>query len=71
MYCTGVNPSYIWQWDTLTIGNDPSTSATLESMGTHHVTCDARNIVKDTKHKIVTTPAYMLAENIHEVFGSR
>lgn len=52
---------------TLTIGNDPSTATTLENMGAKHVTCDARNMVVDSEHKIVTTPAYMLATRISEV----
>lgn len=53
---------------TLTIGNDPETSAVLEKLGATHVTCDALNVIVDTQHKIVTTPAYMTAKRIHEVF---
>lgn len=50
----------------LTIGNDEQTADTLEKMGAIHVTCTVDDIVVDDKHKVVTTPAYMLAQSISE-----
>ncbi len=50
----------------LTIGTDKETAATLEKMGVRHRPCSVREIVVDEKLKIVTTPAYMLAERISE-----
>ncbi len=51
---------------TLTIGTDKETAATLEAMGAKHQACSVREAVVDEKYKIVTTPAYMLAERISE-----
>lgn len=48
----------------LTIGNDPAIAEAIAEMGGVHVNCTVDNIVVDETHKIVTTPAYMLAENI-------
>lgn len=50
----------------LTIGNDAGTAAALEKMGARHAACAADQIVVDETHRIVTTPAYMLAERIGE-----
>jgi enhancing lycopene biosynthesis protein 2 len=50
----------------LTIGNDSGTAAKLESMGIEHVECPVTEIVIDREHKIVSTPAYMLANRISE-----
>ena len=38
----------------------------LEEMGAEHVPCPVDDIVVDEDNKIVTTPAYMLAQNIAE-----
>jgi enhancing lycopene biosynthesis protein 2 len=51
----------------LTIGNDPATAAKIEEMGQVHVNCAVDDIVVDEEHKIVTTPAYMLAQSIKEI----
>lgn len=48
----------------LTIGDDPAIAEAIAEMGGIHVNCTVDNIVVDETHKIVTTPAYMLAENI-------
>jgi len=48
----------------LTIGTDIDTAEVLEEMGAEHVPCPVDDIVVDEEHKVVTTPAYMLAENI-------
>ena len=50
----------------LPIGNDSETAATLESKGAVHVDCPVDGIVIDETHRIVTTPAYMLASDILE-----
>jgi len=50
----------------LTIGNDPDVAASLEKMGARHVPCEVADCVVDRDHKIVTTPAYMLAGRISE-----
>ncbi|CAM3722783.1 isoprenoid biosynthesis glyoxalase ElbB [Xenorhabdus thuongxuanensis] len=48
----------------VTIGNDPETVAQIERMGGVHVECPVDDIVIDFENKIVTTPAYMLAESL-------
>ena len=50
----------------LTIGTDIDTAEVLEEMGAEHVPCPVDDIVADEDNKIVTTPAYMLAQNIAE-----
>ncbi len=52
----------------LTIGNDPTTADLVNRMGAVHVDCAADDIVVDAPNRIVTTPAYMVAGNIGEVF---
>ncbi len=52
---------------TLTIGNDKDTSTKIEAMGSTHQDCAVQDVVVDTTHKIVSTPAYMLGQNISEV----
>jgi enhancing lycopene biosynthesis protein 2 len=51
---------------TLTIGNDPGTAAALEKMGVTHVEKPVTEIAIDRQHKIVSTPAYMLAQRISD-----
>lgn len=50
----------------LTIGNDPDTAAALTAMGSQHVDCPVSDIVVDEKNRLVSTPAYMLADDIAE-----
>ncbi|WP_145507852.1 isoprenoid biosynthesis glyoxalase ElbB [Yersinia alsatica] len=50
----------------LTIGNDPDTIDAIEVMGGEHVICPVDDFVVDAENKVVTTPAYMLAESISE-----
>ncbi len=52
----------------VTIGTDPDTAAAIHAMGAQHVHCNATGIVVDETHRMVTTPAYMLAGGIAEVF---
>ena len=49
-----------------TIGTDAGTAAAIEQMGGVHVSCPVREFVVDEQRKIVSTPAYMLAQNIAE-----
>jgi enhancing lycopene biosynthesis protein 2 len=53
---------------TLTIGTDPATAAEVEKTGAKHQDCPATGIVVDRQNRIVTTPAYMLAGRISEVY---
>ncbi len=50
----------------LTIGNDAGTAAAINATGSSHLECPVREFVVDRKNKIVSTPAYMLAERISE-----
>ncbi len=50
----------------LTIGTDIDLAELLEEMGAEHVPCPVDDIVVDEEHKVVTTPAYMLAARIDE-----
>jgi enhancing lycopene biosynthesis protein 2 len=51
----------------MTVGNDPGVSAALNSIGAVHKICTVGEIIIDAKHKIVTTPAYMLGPEIKDV----
>ena len=53
---------------TLTIGTDPATAAEVEKTGARHQDCPADGFVVDQANKIVSTPAYMLAGRISEVY---
>ena len=50
----------------VTIGNDADTAAAITQLGSVHVACTVDDIVIDNTHKVVTTPAYMLASNLVE-----
>lgn len=50
----------------ITIGTDIDTAEMVEDMGAEHVPCPVNDIVVDEEHKVVTTPAYMLATRIDE-----
>ncbi len=50
----------------LTIGNDQDTAQTIEAMGGEHIDCPVQECVIDAGHKLVSTPAYMLAQNLAE-----
>jgi enhancing lycopene biosynthesis protein 2 len=52
----------------LTIGTDPDTAAAIGSLGAVHEDCAATGVVVDPDNRILTTPAYMLAGGIDEVF---
>ena len=50
----------------ITIGTDKNTAKDLEKMGAKHVACPVTEFVVDKERKIVSTPAYMLAQSIKE-----
>ena len=52
----------------LTIGDEVETAQKVEMMGHSHVMCSSVDCVVDEAHQVVTTPAYMNAQNIAEVY---
>ena len=50
----------------VTIGTDAGTAAAITETGSEHVSCPVAEFVVDRENKIVTTPAYMLANRISE-----
>lgn len=51
----------------ITIGNEEATAQGINSLGAKHVNCPVKEYVVDRKNNIITTPAYMLGQNIVEV----
>lgn len=49
-----------------TIGNDDATASAFNALGGEHITCEVDDIVFDEEHKVLSTPAYMLACNISQ-----
>lgn len=49
-----------------TIGNDAGTARALEKWGGKHIDCPVDDVVIDSRLKIISTPAYMLAGRITE-----
>jgi len=47
----------------VTIGNDRDTAAAIEKMGARHVDCSVNEAFVDESHRVVSTPAYMLAKS--------
>ena len=52
---------------TLTIGNDKDCSSKIETMGSTHQECSARDFVFDEQNNVISTPAYMRGQSISEV----
>ena len=50
----------------LTIGSEKETAGAVRALGHVHQDCTVRETCIDREHRIVTTPAYMLAQNITE-----
>lgn len=50
----------------ITIGTDKNTAKDIEKMGAKHLACPVKEFVVDKQNKIVSTPAYMLAQSIKE-----
>ena len=51
----------------LTIGNDKDCSSKIETMGSTHQECSARDFVFDEQNNVISTPAYMRGQSISEV----
>jgi enhancing lycopene biosynthesis protein 2 len=51
----------------ITIGSDPGTARALETLGARHRNATVLDAVVDEKHKIVTSPCYMLDTHIADV----
>jgi enhancing lycopene biosynthesis protein 2 len=49
-----------------TIGRDKDIAALISAKGLSHIDCDVTDVIVDEVHKIITTPAYMLAESISD-----
>jgi enhancing lycopene biosynthesis protein 2 len=52
----------------LTLGNDLKAASDLESWGARSVECDPAHCVVDETHLVVSTPAYMLGEQIAAIY---
>jgi enhancing lycopene biosynthesis protein 2 len=52
-----------------TIGNDAGTAAAINAMGGEHLECPVSEARVDAEHKMVTTPAYMLAGSVSEAYS--
>jgi len=50
----------------LTIGNDTDTAGALQTMGAAHIDCPVNEFVVDHDRKLISSPAYMLAQSISE-----
>lgn len=50
----------------ITIGTDKNTAKDIEKLGAKHVACPVTEFVVDKQRKLVSTPAYMLAQSIKE-----
>jgi enhancing lycopene biosynthesis protein 2 len=50
----------------LTIGTDEETASAINALGATHINCNVEDIVIDNDAKLVTTPAYMLAQDLLE-----
>lgn len=61
-----LTPLLIGEGVTCTIGNDAGVASAIEQMGGKHKNCPVNDIVIDEAHRVVTTPAYMLAGSITE-----
>ena len=51
----------------VTIGNDEATARAIETCGAHHVNCSVSEIHVDEERRIISTPAFMLGQNILDV----
>jgi enhancing lycopene biosynthesis protein 2 len=53
----------------VTIGKDKATATKIISTGATHTACMTEKVVVDVKNRIVSTPAYMTAGSIKEVYA--
>jgi enhancing lycopene biosynthesis protein 2 len=54
----------------VTIGNDRGVAGAIAAMGARHVDCAVDRAVVDERCRVVTSPAYMLAAGIGDVYKS-
>ncbi|WP_026376025.1 isoprenoid biosynthesis glyoxalase ElbB [Aestuariibacter salexigens] len=54
----------------LTIGHDEDTAAAIRQLGGDHVSCAVDEVVFDERANVLSTPAYMAAQNISEAAAS-
>jgi enhancing lycopene biosynthesis protein 2 len=54
----------------VTVGTDPGVAGAIAAMGARHVECPVDQAVTDMQYRVATSPAYMLASGIHEVYKS-
>lgn len=52
-----------------TIGSDTETAAAITAMGGEHLECPVTEARVDRERKMVTTPAYMLANSVSEAYA--
>lgn len=52
-----------------TIGTDKETAQAIEAMGGKHINCSVSETIIDQENKVVSTPAYMLAQRISETYN--
>jgi len=52
----------------MTIGSDTQAAAAINALGQKHVNCTADKCIIDKENRVVTTPAYMLAKDIAELW---
>lgn len=53
---------------TITLGNDCPAAKDAIALGCNHQICKANEVAIDKENKIVTTPAYMVATHISQIF---
>jgi enhancing lycopene biosynthesis protein 2 len=58
----------VFPGSTVTIGTDQGTAEAIEKMGSHHQPRPTEEICVDEENRIVSTPAYMSAKRIHQVY---
>jgi enhancing lycopene biosynthesis protein 2 len=51
----------------VTIGNSEQDIKNIEAMGATHIKCEVDELCIDSQNKLVTVPAYMLAQSIKEI----
>lgn len=62
-------PSVYGSGVVLTIGNDADTISLVHEMGGVHRTANVDEVVIDKTHRVVSTPAYMLAKSVSEAYA--
>ncbi|MGR5282000.1 isoprenoid biosynthesis glyoxalase ElbB [Photobacterium damselae] len=66
MCISPVIASTIYNNAEITVGNDLDVAKVINMNGCIHRTCDQFNCIVDKKQKLITTPAFMLAQNIYQ-----